>query len=57
MTLLQTWYDLSDYEVEDQVKDRISFSCFVGISMGDSIPDHSVISRFRTSLTKSRAYE
>lgn len=57
MSLLQTWYGLSDYEVEDQVKDRISFSRFVGISMDDNVPDHSVISRFRTALTKSGAYE
>ena len=57
MTLLQTWYGLSDYEVEDQVKDRISFSRFVGVSMDDNVPDHSVISRFRTALTNSGAYE
>ena len=57
MTLLQTWYGLSDYEVEDQVKDRISFSRFVGISMDDNVPDHSVISRFRSTLTQSGAYK
>jgi len=28
MTLLQTWYGLSDYEVEDRVNDSISFSRF-----------------------------
>lgn len=32
MGLLQTWYGLSDYEVEDRVNDSISFSQFVGIS-------------------------
>ena len=48
MTLLQTWYGLSDYEVEDRVNDSISFSKFVGISLDDSVPDHSVISRFRS---------
>jgi IS5 family transposase len=31
MSLLQTWYGLSDYEVEDRVNDSISFSRFVGI--------------------------
>ena len=55
--LLQTWYGLSDYEVEDQVNDRISFSRFVGISMDDKSPDHSVISRFRTALTQRNAFE
>ena len=57
MTLLQTWYGLSDYEVEEQVNDRISFSRFVGISMDGSVPDNSVISRFRTIMTKAKAYD
>jgi len=55
--LLQTWYGLSDYELEDQVNDRISFSKFVGLSLEDSVPDHTVISRFRSELTKKKAYE
>lgn len=55
--LLQTWYGLSDYEVEDQVNDRISFSRFAGLSLEDQCPDHSVISRFRTELTQKNAYE
>lgn len=57
MCLLQTWYGLSDYELEDQVNDRISFSKFVGLSLEDSVPDHSVISRFRSELTKKKAFE
>nr|WP_116116649.1 IS5 family transposase [Algoriphagus antarcticus] len=57
MTLLQTWYGLSDYEVEDRVNDSISFSRFVGISLDNPVPDHSVISRFRTELTKKGVYE
>ncbi len=57
MALLQTWYGLSDYEVEDRVNDSISFSRFVGISLDDSVPDHSVLSRFRSELTKKGAYE
>lgn len=57
MCLLQTWYGLSDYEVEDQVNDRISFSRFVGISMDNPVPDHSVLSRFRTAMTEKKAFE
>ncbi len=30
MCLLQTWYGLSDYEVEDRVNDSISFGYFCG---------------------------
>ncbi|OFX76330.1 MAG: hypothetical protein A2X12_03020 [Bacteroidetes bacterium GWE2_29_8] len=55
--LLQTWYGLSDYEAEDQVNDRISFSRFAGISMDEKLPDHSLISRFRTKLTQRNAYD
>ena len=57
MSLLQTWYGLSDYEVEDRVNDSISFSRFVGVSLDSSVPDHSVISRFRSELTKKGVYE
>ena len=57
ITLLQTWYNLSDYEVEDQVNDRISFSKFLGLSLEDNCPDQSVISRFRTEMTKRKAYD
>lgn len=57
MTLLQTWYGLSDYEVEDRVNDSISFSRFVGIGLDAPVPDHSVISRFRTELTQKGVYE
>jgi IS5 family transposase len=57
MTLLQTWYGLSDYEVEDRVNDSISFSRFVGVSLDCSVPDHSVISRFRSELTQKGVYE
>ena len=57
MSLLQTWYGLSDYQVEEQVNDRISFGYFCGLSIDQSAPDHSTLSRFRTAMTKSGAYE
>lgn len=56
MNLLQYWFGLSDYEVEDQVNDRISFSKFIGLSLEQKAPDHSVISKFRTILSKTQAY-
>ena len=55
--LLQTWYGLSDYEVEDRVNDSISFSYFCGLHIDQTSPDHSTISRFRTLLTKANAFE
>jgi len=57
MTLLQTWYGLSDYEVEEKVNDSLSFMKFVGLTLEDEVPDHSVLSRFRTELTQKDAYE
>ena len=57
MCLLQTWYGLSDYEVEDRVNDSISFSYFCGLNIDQPAPDHSTLSRFRTALTKANAYE
>ena len=57
MSLLQTWYGLSDYEVEDRVNDSISFSYFCGLPIDGVAPDHSTLSRFRTIMTKTNAYE
>lgn len=57
MSLLQTWYGLSDYEVEDRVNDSISFSYFCGLHIDQVSPDHSTLSRFRSIMTKSKAYE
>ncbi|MBT8244376.1 MAG: IS5 family transposase [Winogradskyella sp.] len=57
MSLLQTWYGLSDYEVEDRVNDSISFSYFCGLNIDQVAPDHSTLSRFRTIMTSAKAYQ
>jgi IS5 family transposase len=57
MTLLQTWYGLSDYELEERLNDSISFSRFCGLSLQIPSPDHSTVSRFRTEMTQKGAYE
>lgn len=57
MCLLQTWYGLSDYEVEDRINDSISFSQFCGLTLEQAAPDHSTLSRFRTTMTRSKAYD
>lgn len=57
MCLLQTWYGLSDYEVEDRVNDSISFSYFCGLHIDQVAPDHSTLSRFRTAMTQAGAFE
>lgn len=57
MSLLQTWYGLSDYEVEDRINDSISFSQFCGLTLEQTAPDHSTLSRFRSIMTQSKAYD
>ena len=57
MSLLQTWYGLSDYEVEDRINDSISFSKFCGLTLEQTAPDHSTLSRFRSIMTESKAYD
>ena len=55
--LLQTWYNLSDPEMEESLYDKISFIRFVGLSMVSDIPDHSTICRFRNELLELELYE
>lgn len=56
ISLLQQWYDLSDYEVEDRINDSISFSHFCGLHIDQVAPDHSTLSRFRSRLSKAKGY-
>lgn len=48
--LLQQWYSLSDPGLEEALIDRLSFRRFVGLALGETSPDHSTISRFRSAL-------
>jgi transposase, IS5 family len=48
--LLQQWYCLSDPGLEEALIDRLSFRRFVGLALGETSPDHSTISRFRSAL-------
>ena len=43
--------------MEDKVNDSLSFMQFVGLQLEDDVPDHSIISRFRTELTNKDAFE
>jgi IS5 family transposase len=40
MTLLQTWYHLSDYGIEEQVNDALSWMRFCGLQLEEDVPDH-----------------
>jgi IS5 family transposase len=55
--LLAQWYGLSDPELEDCLKDRLSFKQFVGLQMEDDVPDETTLCRFRNRLIENRLFE
>ncbi len=57
MILLQTWYNLSDYGIEHQVNDTLSFIRSCALRLKDDVPDYSVVGRFRKTLNESEAWE
>jgi len=52
--VIQSLYNLSDDTVEYQILDRISFMRFLGLSLGDRVPDAKTIWLFREQLTKAK---
>ena len=50
--ILQSLYNLSDDQVEFQVRDRLSFMRFLDLSLGDIVPDAKTIWLFRESFVK-----
>lgn len=55
--LLQRWHDLSDEALEANLYDRLSFQRFCGLSLGDDVPDHSTLWRFREKLARQALIE
>lgn len=61
MLVLQSLYNLSDEQVEYQVRDRLSFTRFLGLGIEDSIPDGTTLRQaqgrllwlFREKLAKA----
>ena len=51
--VLQRLFNLSDDQTEYQINDRMSFMRFLGLSLGDRVPDAKTIWLFRENLTKS----
>lgn len=47
---LQGLYNLSDPEMEDQLRDRMSFQKFVGVTKAKDIPDETSINNFKNEL-------
>ena len=51
--ILQRYYNLSDAQTEFQIKDRLSFMDFLGLRMGDKVPDEKTIWLFKDDLSKA----
>lgn len=51
---LQFYYDLSDREFEERIRDDMSFRWFCGFELKEQTPDHSFMSRFRKTLGTKR---
>ena len=57
MLLIQYWYGLSDYELEEQCNDVISLTNFIGVPLELNVPDHSRVSTFRIILAKQGTFD
>ena len=55
--VLQSLYDLSDEQIEYQIRDRISFMAFLGLRPGDTVPDEKTVWLFRDQLTELGLFE
>ena len=51
--ILQCLFNLSDDQTEYQITDRMSFQRFLGLSLGERVPDAKTIWLFRDTLTQS----
>jgi len=49
--ILQSLCNLSDDALEMQILDRLSFMRFLGLSIGETVPDTTAIWKFRELLT------
>jgi transposase len=50
--ILKTVYNLSDDQVELQIRDRLSFRAFLGLDFSDTVPDSKTIWLFGEQLSK-----
>jgi transposase, IS5 family len=55
--VLQALYSLSDDAAEFQIRDRLSFMRFLGLGLGDRVPDAKTIWLFREQLVRAGAVD
>ena len=51
--VLQKYFDLSEEQTEFQILDRFSFQRFLGLDVGDDVPDKNSIWTFKERLGES----
>ena len=51
--VLSALYNLSDDQIEYQVRDRLSFMRFLGLGLGDLVPDAKTVWLYREALAKA----
>jgi len=51
--ILQRLFNISDDQAEYQINDRVSFMRFLGLALGDPVPDAKTIWLFRDTLAKA----
>jgi IS5 family transposase len=56
MMLLQTWYNLSNPQVEEMVNENLSAMRFCELELEYDVPDHSTLSRFRKELVEEKSH-
>ena len=52
--ILQSLYNLSDDQIEFQIRDRLSFMRFLGLGISDTVPDAKTVWLFREQLTQAK---
>lgn len=55
--ILQRYYSLGDSQVVYQILDWISFKTFLGLEIGDKVPDEKTVWSFIKRLTKTGLVE
>jgi IS5 family transposase len=55
--MLAKWFGLSDPQLEENLKDRLSFRRFVGLSLHDETPDETTFVVFRRRLREAQVHD
>lgn len=55
--VLQSLYNLSDSQTEFMIRDRLSFMRFLGLGLGDRVPDEKTIWLFKDTLAQKKVAE